>query len=114
MTRLSRNRSVLSAALLTALLAAGCSREPPPPAKSPETVAVEEIAGDFLDYYEQVLRLSRRHVASPDSFQVAVAALPGSRLTDEQWEAWTAPYRAEPDRLAERLEKVIADLATVK
>ena len=78
--------------------------------RTPETLAVEEVAGDFLDYYDAVLHMSRRYSAHPDSFRAAVDSLPGSHLTDEQWEAWTAPYREHPNLLADRLEEVIAEL----
>ncbi|NNE44306.1 MAG: hypothetical protein HKN12_08845, partial [Gemmatimonadetes bacterium] len=71
-------------------------------------------AGDFLDYYEEVLRLSRTYTAHPDSFQTALNDLPGTHLTDEEWEAWTAPYRDDSAALAARLEAVIADLAQTK
>lgn len=81
------------------------------PVRSPETLAVEEKAGDFLDYYETVLELSRRHAAWPDSFRAALDSLPGSHLTDEEWKAWTAPYREDPSRMADRLEDVIARLS---
>ena len=78
--------------------------------RSPETQAIDVIAGDFLDYYEELLYLSNLYSAHPDSFQAAVDSLPGSHLSDEQWEAWTAPYREHPDQLADRLEQVMAEL----
>ena len=78
--------------------------------RSPDTRAVEVIAGDFLDYYEELLHLSNRYSAHPDSFQAAIDSLPGSHLSDEQWEAWTAPYREQPAQLADRLEQVMAEL----
>jgi hypothetical protein len=81
------------------------------PQRSPETLAAERKAGDFLDYYEEVLRLARRHAAFPDSFRTALDSLPGTHLTDEEWQAWTEPYRDDPGRLADRLEDVIADLS---
>jgi hypothetical protein len=97
-------------ALAFALLAAlGCAEERPP--RSLETLAVEERAGDFLDYYEEVLHLARRYGAAPDSFRTALEALPGSHLTDAEWDAWTAPYRDDPGALADRLEEVIAELS---
>lgn len=99
-----------AAALLLALGgAAACG--PGEPVRSAQTLAVEEKAGDFLDYYEEVLRLARRYTAYPDSFQTALDALPGSHLSDEEWEAWTAPYREDAAGMAMRLEAVIADLA---
>jgi hypothetical protein len=95
--------------LLPILAAAvGCDRFERLPAKSAETIAVERKAGDFADYWSEVLRLSRRHVAHPDSFRVALDALPGSHLTDEEWDAWTAPYRDDPNRLAARLEEAMS------
>lgn len=102
-------RLIALAALLGTVPLAACG--PDPPARSPETLAVEERAGDFLDYYEEVLRLSRRYTAHPDSFQTALNGLPGTHLTDEEWEAWTAPYREDAETVATRLEAVIADLA---
>lgn len=89
-----------------------CEPEPPAPERSPETLAVEAIAGDFLDYYEEVLHLARQYSAQPDSFQIVIDALPGSHLTEEQWEAWTAPHRSNPRELAAHLERVIAELST--
>jgi hypothetical protein len=87
----------------------GCdAREDPP--KSPETIAVEEKAGDFLDYYANVLRLSHEYSAHPDSFRAALEELPGSHLSEEEWMAWTAPYRNDPREVSERLEKIIAGL----
>jgi hypothetical protein len=113
--RVPRVIAAFTAALLVALaIASGCSQGRKPVEKSPETLAVEETAGDFLDYYEEVLQLSRRHANQPDSFRVALEALPGSHLSQEEWDAWTAPYREDPGRLADHLEKVIANLATVK
>lgn len=87
----------------------GCAGEPAVE-RSAETLAVEEAAGDFLDYYREVLRLSARYEAHPDSFRTALDSLPGSHLTDGEWEAWTAPYREHPNALADRLEEVIAEL----
>jgi hypothetical protein len=94
---------------LAALAASGCAEREP--ARAPETLAVEARAGDFLDYYAEVLRLARVHAAKPDSFRAALDALPGSHLTDEEWEAWTAPYREDPGNMADRLERVIAELS---
>jgi hypothetical protein len=93
------------------LLAAGGCRDVAPEVRSPETLAVEEKAGSFLDYYEAVLLASRRYSASPDSFRAFVDSLPGSHLTDEEWEAWTAPYERDAGPLAERLEEVIGELS---
>jgi hypothetical protein len=90
-------------------LSAGCSDEGYVE-RTPDTLAVEEIAGDFLDYYQELLQLSNQYSSHPDSFQAAVDSLPGSHLTDEQWEAWTAPYREQPALLADRLEEVMAEL----
>ena len=99
----------MAAAMLLAL--AACDLRPSPPPRSPGTRAAEAKAGDFADYYSEVVRLSRVHAAQPDSFRAAVAALPGSRLTDEEWDAWVAPYRDRPERLAVRLEEVISTVA---
>ncbi len=101
---------LLSVVLL--LAAGGCVGEGPDLEKSPETMAVEETAGDFLDFYEEVLRLARHHAADPDSFRISLDGLPGSHLTDEEWEAWTAPYEEEPAHLAARIEEVLTDLAS--
>lgn len=90
-------------------LGAGCSDDDHVE-RTPETQAVEEIAGDFLDYYQELLHLSNRYSSHPDSFQAAVDSLPGSHLTEEQWDAWTAPYRDHPALLASRLEGVMAEL----
>jgi hypothetical protein len=89
-------------------MAAGCGREGVVE-RSPETLAVEETAGDFIDYYGTVLHLATRYSSHPDSFRAALDSLPGSHLTDEQWEAWTAPYREHPDKLADRLEEKLAE-----
>jgi hypothetical protein len=78
--------------------------------RAPATLAVEAEVGDFLDYYSTVLHLSARHSAHPDSFRVALDSLPGSHVTDDEWEAWTAPYREHPNLLAGHLEEVIAEL----
>ncbi|MEZ5066133.1 MAG: hypothetical protein R3B81_15475 [bacterium] len=82
--------------------------DPAPAPRSPETLAAEEKAGDFLAYYDAVVTLSRRYATEPDSFRVHLDALPGSRLTDAEWAAWTAPYRDAPRALADRLESAIA------
>ena len=74
----------------------------------------EKVGGTFRDYYGEVLRLAQRYTSEPDSFRVALDALPGSHLTDEQWAAWTAPYAQDPQPLADHLEEVIAELATLK
>jgi len=101
----------VAAAFLSAL-AGGCTPDDQPamPPKSPEALAVEEKAGDFLAYYEEVIVLSRRHAAHPDSFQIALKELPGSNLTTEEWEAWTESYRGDPRQLTVRLETAIANL----
>ena len=91
--------------------ATACARDEPPPPKDPETLAVEAEAGPFLEYYETVVRLARRHAAHPESFRVAVDSLPGTHLSDEEWEAWTRPWREDPEALADRIEDVLADLA---
>jgi len=112
--RRGRRSGALTALVLLALPAVGttvpgCGHEEP--VRSSETLAVEEKAGDFLDYYETVLDLSRRYAARPDSFRAALDSLPGSHLDDEEWEAWTAPYRENPSRMADRLEEVIGRLS---
>jgi hypothetical protein len=96
--------------ILAAWLLAGCGGEGDGTLRSPETLAAEEKAGDFLEYYERVISLARQHAAHPDSFQAALDSLPGSHLTPEEWEAWTEPYREEPRQLGEHLEEVIANL----
>lgn len=101
--------ALTAAALLALAGSPACG--PEEAVHSPETVAVEEKAGDFLDYYEDVLRLARRYPMHPDSFQTALDSLPGSHLSDEEWDAWTAPHRANAVQMAERLEEVIAELA---
>ncbi len=105
---------MITAMLAQALVSGGCLGSREPPEKSPETLAVEEKAGDFLDYYSEVLHLARRHAAEPDSFRAALDSLPGSHLSKEEWRAWTEPYREHPERLADHLEEVIANLATAK
>ena len=87
----------------------GCETKPSVP-KSPETIQVESRAGDFLDYYGEVLRLSHDYAAHPDSFRAAIDSLPGSHLSEKEWEAWIAPYRDDPRVVSERLEKIIAGL----
>lgn len=110
MGRIGRRAGVVALALFASGAGgSGCDREGP--VRSGETLAVQEKAGDFLDYYEAVLELSRRHAAWPDSFRAALDSLPGSHLTDEEWEAWTEPYREDPSRMADRLEEVIARLS---
>jgi len=92
---------------------AGCGRSEPGVDRATLAAARavdEKAGGTFLDYYEEVLHLAQRYGTQPDSFRVALDALPGSHLTDEEWQAWTAPYGQDPQPLAERLEKVIADL----
>ncbi|HMB70385.1 MAG TPA: hypothetical protein VKU85_13800, partial [bacterium] len=65
----------------------------------------------FPDYYEDVVRLAQRYSAHPDSFRAALDSLPGSHLSDEEWEAWVAPHVQDPYGLAYRLEEVITTLA---
>lgn len=101
----------VGAALAAALLAVAAGCHEAEPVRSPETLAVQAKAGDFLDYYEEVLKLSRRYAAFPDSFRVALDSLPGSHLTDEEWKAWTEPYVEESGPLAKRLEQVLADMS---
>jgi hypothetical protein len=103
--------------LLAGLLAAGfltaCRDNDPAVDRATREAARavdEQVGGTFLDYYEEVLRLAHQYGAQPDSFRVALDALPGSHLTDEEWADWTAPYSQDPAPLAERLEKVIAAL----
>jgi len=100
----------IALALAAAGLVASCKEAEAD--RGPETIAVEEKAGDFLDYHAEVLRLAQAYSASPDSFKAALDSLPGSHLTDEEWEAWTEPYREQPGLLADRLEQIIADLST--
>jgi hypothetical protein len=107
----TRASALLSLALLIAALAAGCESPKATP-KSAETLAVESRAGDFLDYYGEVLRLSQNYAAHPDSFRAALDSLPGSHLTEKEWEAWIAPYRDDPRKTSDRLEKIIAGLKT--
>jgi len=96
-------------AVLGAALAGGCESPKAAP-KSPQTIEVEKRAGDFLDYYGEVLHLSQEYAAHPDSFRAAIDSLPGSHLNEKEWEAWIAPYRDDPRQVSERLEKIIADL----
>jgi len=96
-------------AALGTVLAGGCGSQRET-AKSPQTIEVEKRAGDFLDYYGEVLRLSQEYAAHPDSFRAALDSLPGSHLSEKEWEAWIAPYRDDPREISERLEKIIADL----
>lgn len=106
---------IASAAL--ALATGGCGDRGPEVDRATRAAARavdEKAGGTFLDYYEEVLRLAQRHAAEPDSFRAGLDALPGSHLTDEEWEAWTAPYSGDPQPLAERLEKVIADLGVAR
>ncbi|HET9886514.1 MAG TPA: hypothetical protein VFR10_03305 [bacterium] len=97
--------------MLIAALAGGCESRKTIP-KSAETVAIEKRAGDFLDYYAEVLRLSQEYAAHPDSFRAALDSLPGSHLTEKEWDVWIAPYRDDPRTTSDRLEKIIAGLKT--
>jgi hypothetical protein len=81
-------------------------------ARSAETRAAEAKAGDFLEYYDEVLRLARRYAAEPDSFRTALTELPGSHLTEEEWDAWTEPYAQDPVHLASHVERLLAELAS--
>ena len=108
MNTFTRAAVLVSLAALLATLA-GCETKPAAP-KAPETIEVEKRAGDFLDYYGEVLRLSHEYAAHPDSFRAALDSLPGSHLSEKEWEAWIAPYRDDPRVVSERLEKVIAGL----
>jgi hypothetical protein len=90
---------------------AGCGRLEGKPAKSSETAEVERKAGDFADYWAEVVQLSRRHSAHPDSFAAALRALPGSQLTEEEWASWTKPYREDPRGLAAKLEEAMATVS---
>lgn len=100
----------LAGLLLAALAACSGGDAGGAPPKDPATRAVEERVGDFVDYYDSVLRLARQYAAYPDSFRAGLDSLPGSHLSDEDWEAWTRPYRNDPAALHERLETVIANL----
>ncbi len=103
-----RSLGVVIRCVLAACALAACSRDEPP-VKAPDTLEVERQAGDFLDYYAEVLQLAQAHAAEPDSFRIALDALPGSHLDERAWEAWTRPYREDPSRLADRLERIIAE-----
>lgn len=95
------------------LAACGPEDEPRVDAATREAArAVEErVGGTFLDYYTEVVRLSRQYGAEPDSFRIALDALPGSHLSDEDWAAWTAPWSADTEILVERLDEATAGLA---
>jgi hypothetical protein len=108
-TALARGVFFTTLCAWAAILAAGCDARKST-AKSPETIAVENRAGDFLEYYGEVLRLSQEYAAQPDSFRAAIDSLPGSHLTEEEWKAWIAPYGDDPREVADRLEKIIAGL----
>jgi hypothetical protein len=113
---IERRRAASPALLFLALLGIhswllACSGSEVGPLRSRETRAVEEIAGDFLDYYARVLLLAKRHSANPDSLRAALDSLPGTHLSEEQWEAWTKPFRDDPEKLADRLEEVITALS---
>mgnify|MGYP003557604593 CR=1 FL=1 len=106
---------LLSMLLAVALLPpSGCRPGKVAPPRSPMTQAVEAKAGDFADYWAEVLRLARLHAAHPDSFRVALEALPGSHLTHEEWRAWVGPYEAAPGELATSLEEAIATVAPLE
>jgi hypothetical protein len=100
-------------ALLGGALAA-CGRDDGPPvdpATRQAARAVEErVGGTFLDYYTEVVRLSRLYGAEPDSFRAALDSLPGSHLSDDDWAAWTAPYAGDLERLVDRLDEATAGL----
>lgn len=102
-------RSVLLVIAAVALLV-GCGERGSRGAESAETIAVEKKAGDFADYWAEVVQLSRRHAAHPDSFRAAIDSLPGTHLTDEEWEAWVAPHRERPGELATKLERTMAEI----
>lgn len=108
--RASAAALVLSGLLLATLTACSGDESGAPPSKDADTRAVEENVGDFVDYYDSVLRLARQYAAYPDSFRAGLDSLPGSHLSEEDWEAWTRPYRDDPGALHERLETVIANL----
>lgn len=105
-----RIRWSLLAITAVAVLLAACGERGARSVESPETIAVEMKAGDFADYWAEVVRLSRRHAAHPDSFRAAIDSLPGTHLTDEEWEAWVAPHRAQPGELATKLERTMAEI----
>jgi hypothetical protein len=86
-----------------------CGPDDRPAPKASETIAVEARAGDFLDYYARVLQLAQAHASAPDSFRAALDSLPGSHLDEKEWEAWTRPYRENPSRLADQLERILAE-----
>jgi hypothetical protein len=102
-----------TAAWVSLSLLAGCApeKELPPPVKPPETLRLEAAIGTFADYYAEVLRISRRHPASPDSFRMALRFFPGSHLSEEEWAAWTAPCLDRPDLLAADFEEVLEELS---
>ncbi len=111
----SRNRRSAAGAIVLAIwvgLGPGCGADEAPIAKSPQTLAIEKEAGDFLDYYAEVLRLAQEHAAEPDSFRIALDALPGTHLDEEAWSVWTQPYRDDPRRFSDRLERIIAERKT--
>ena len=100
----------LGGLMLAALAACSDEEGGALPRKDADTRAVEEQVGDFVDYYDSVLRLARQYAAYPDSFRAGLDSLPGSHLSEEDWEAWPRPYRDDPAALHERLETVIANL----
>lgn len=94
--------------IVTVSMISGCRDELPPPVIPPETAKLEDRAGPFLEYYEQVLRLAQRHAAHPDSFKLALDAMPGSHLDARAWDTWTQRERTNPKLFAEKLEAIIA------
>ncbi len=106
----------LLAVMLLILVTGACDREPAPPPLDPQTAAaaaaVEEKAGSFLEYYATVLDLAQRHTAQPDSFVAELERLPGTHLTEDEWNAWVAPHAADPRPMADELEALLAELAS--
>lgn len=97
--------------IAAALLLPACRGRDGTPPRDAAALAVEAKAGRFPDYWAEVLRLSRRYAAHPDSFRAALDALPGSHLTDEEWKAWTAPWETAPGKVAGSLEEAISTVA---
>jgi hypothetical protein len=111
-SRIVTRAAALAGGIVFALAGAACDKEAPAVPRSAETRAAEAKAGDFLDYYDEVLRLARRYAAQPDSFRTALTELPGSHLTEEEWDAWTEPYAQDPVHLASHVEELLAELAS--